>query len=384
MDSYYPKYLKYKNKYLKLKSLSSNQNGGSQFPIINESSKMIDRQRKVEKPNVSSKLRNQLDFEESAKPREGPRKTDSRTTFSAEPKAEIKKSDSRSQQRAESVNEKGAEPKRAEEQRKAAERRAEGQKKAAERRAEQKRAEQRAEQKRAEERRAEQKRAEQRAEQKRAEQRAEQKRAEQRAEQKRAEERRAEERRVMDRTKKVESRFLSETSDEEPEMLSPTSSEFLSEIKQNNEAYKFRADSEEKQPKYDSMRESDVNMTETELNLPDKLIDSESEEKPKEISFIDKIKNFFKDEKEDSNEIKELGNEPDETTKISSVLDKKVVLSPLVVNQSFDRNDLEKVKIIDGITYRTKEEFTNRFWPCLFETCDLTWEKTKWTTIDKL
>merc|ERR1712146_357047 len=133
------KYLKYKNKYLKLKSILSNQNGGSQFPIINESSKMIDRQRKVEKPNVSSKLRNQLGFEESAETKEGPKKTDSRTTFSAEPKAEIKKSDSRNQQRAESINEKGAETKRAEERRKAAERIAEEQRKAAERRAEEQR-----------------------------------------------------------------------------------------------------------------------------------------------------------------------------------------------------------------------------------------------------
>ena len=352
MDSYYPKYLKYKNKYLKLKSIILNQNGGSQFPDINDSPKMIDRQRKMRKSTV----KNQLGFEESAEPKVEPRKTDSRNSSSAEPKDNTKKADSRDQQRVESIAERGAEQRR-EEQRREEQRRAE--------------------QKRAEERREEQRREEQRRE--------EQRRAEQRREEQKRAEQKREDQRVMNKTKKAELAFLSETSDEEPEMLSPTSSEFLSEIKQNNKVYKMREDSEEEKPRFDSVRESDVNMTETELNLPDKLIDSESEEKPKEqISFIDKIKNFFNNEKEDSSEIKELGNEPKDINKVSSVLDKKVVLSPLVVNESFDRNDLEKVKVIDGITYKTKEEFTKRFWPCLFETCDLTWEKTKWTTVDKL
>ena len=333
MDSYYPKYLKYKNKYLKLKTIILNQNGGSQFPDVNESPKMIDRQKKIEKRTTNNKLRNQLGLEESAEPKVEPRKTDSRNTTGAEPKAEIREAESRNQQKAEQI------------------------------------VERRAEQKRAEQKRAEQKRAEQK-----------------RAEQKREEQERAEQKREMNKTKKAAFEFLSETSDEEPEMLSPTSSEFLSEIKKNNEVYKFREDSREEKPKSDLiMKESDVNMTETELNLPDELIDSESEEKPKEkTGFIDRIKNFFKNEKEDSNEIKELGDEPKENNKISSVLDKKIVLTPLEVNQSFDRNDLEKVKIINGITYRTKKEFTDRFWPCLFETCDLTWDKTKWTTIDKL
>ena len=43
---------------------------------------------------------------------------------------------------------------------------------------------------------------------------------------------------------------------------------------------------------------------------------------------------------------------------------------------------LKKVKVIGGKEYENFEEY-NKGLKCFFETCSLTWDNTKWTTVRK-
>ena len=96
-------------------------------------------------------------------------------------------------------------------------------------------------------------------------------------------------------------------------------------------------------------------------------------------SFFKGIKNFIVPESTDD---KKENMDEDEEDEEEEEEESKQEVSPLVVNQSFDRGNLEKVKIIDGVEYNTYEEY-NQGVRCILETCPLIWERTSWTTVKK-
>ena len=53
-----------------------------------------------------------------------------------------------------------------------------------------------------------------------------------------------------------------------------------------------------------------------------------------------------------------------------------------MINKGFDRGNLHKVKIIDGVQYKEFEEY-NQGVRCILQTCSLIWERTDWTTVSK-
>ena len=52
------------------------------------------------------------------------------------------------------------------------------------------------------------------------------------------------------------------------------------------------------------------------------------------------------------------------------------LLKPSKVEASFDKNTMYKV--IDGVPYKSLEEYKKNPIRCFFETCDLTWQTTPW------
>ena len=54
----------------------------------------------------------------------------------------------------------------------------------------------------------------------------------------------------------------------------------------------------------------------------------------------------------------------------------KEIISPVVVNSSFDRKTMHKV--IDGVKYYSLEDLKRNKLKCLFETCELSWKNAEW------